>query len=429
MGHAAGYLNGTLGARPDVKKVKIPMYNTEENAIARDLARLYLRHVAQTPPLTREEEVAIAKRLEAARQELLQHVNACPTAQDTLHAVMLRSHSTTTETAVPAASDVMPVDASIQTAGATNDEQHECAGIPLHGSPNSSIEQHVGPILQALQIRIRRHEHGAPEHRLVRIEIAELKETYKAIRRTHRRLLRHKEALIAGHLRLVVALAKRSANRGMPFLDLVQEGNIGLMRAADKFDYRRGFRFSTYATWWIRQAITRAIADQSRTIRVPVHMNETVNRTRRAGRYLANSLGREPSADEIAAAIGTHADEVTAHLNTGRRTLSLEMPYDGDDESFTLASCLADRSEPSPAAGATTKHLQEETRKALRALAPREERILRLRFGIDEHTDHTLEEVGKVFSVTRERIRQLESKALRKLRSPARSKILEEFID
>ncbi|GAB5413373.1 MAG: RNA polymerase sigma factor RpoD [Congregibacter sp.] len=286
-----------------------------------------------------------------------------------------------------------------------------------------------GPKLNAMKEEIQR-----AQRRLVQIEestglsITEIKEINRRMSMGEARARRAKKEMVEANLRLVISIAKKYTNRGLQFLDLIQEGNIGLMKAVDKFEYRRGYKFSTYATWWIRQAITRSIADQARTIRIPVHMIETINKLNRISRQMLQEMGREPTPEELGERMEMPEDKVRKVLKIAKEPISMETPI-GDDEDSHLGDFIEDQTISSPIDSATGQGLQEATKDVLSGLTAREAKVLRMRFGIDMNTDHTLEEVGKQFDVTRERIRQIEAKALRKLRHPTRSDYLRSFLD
>jgi RNA polymerase primary sigma factor len=259
------------------------------------------------------------------------------------------------------------------------------------------------------------------------LSISQIKDINREVSIGEAKARRAKKEMVEANLRLVISIAKKYTNRGLQFLDLIQEGNIGLMKAVDKFEYRRGYKFSTYATWWIRQAITRSIADQARTIRIPVHMIETINKLNRISRQMLQEMGREPTPDELAVRMEMPEDKVRKVLKIAKEPISMETPI-GDDEDSHLGDFIEDTSVASPIDQATAESLRETTHAVLAQLTPREAKVLRMRFGIDLNTDHTLEEVGKQFDVTRERIRQIEAKALRKLRHPSRSEQLRSFL-
>ncbi len=302
------------------------------------------------------------------------------------------------------------------------DPKTKLAAFKQAGNRNWEDVQGLERVVEEQRVRLEEVEmqSGLP--------VEKLKEMYLQIVEGERKADIAKARLVEANLRLVVSIAKKYTNRGLQFLDLIQEGNIGLMKAVDKFEYRRGYKFSTYATWWIRQAITRAIADQARTIRIPVHMIETINKLVRTSRYLMQEIGREPTPEEIAAKMELPVEKVRKVLKIAKEPISLETPI-GEEEDSHLGDFIEDKTVINPSEAIINLNLSEQTRKVLATLSPREEKVLRMRFGIGEASDHTLEEVGQDFSVTRERIRQIEAKALRKLRHPSRAKRLKTFVE
>jgi RNA polymerase primary sigma factor len=307
--------------------------------------------------------------------------------------------------------------------------------FPNHETDPAWIEQHIAENASYSEaLRTRKEKLEELQRALIELEletglmIPEIKELNRRMSIGEAKARRAKKEMVEANLRLVISIAKKYTNRGLQFLDLIQEGNIGLMKAVDKFEYRRGYKFSTYATWWIRQAITRSIADQARTIRIPVHMIETINKLNRIARQMLQEMGREPTPEELGKRMIMPEDKIRKVLKIAKEPISMETPI-GDDEDSHLGDFIEDANVMSPIDAATTEGLREATRRILESLTPREAKVLRMRFGIDMNTDHTLEEVGKQFDVTRERIRQIEAKALRKLRQPSRAEQLRSFLE
>src|SRR5260370_691672 len=369
-----------------------------------DPVRMYLREMGTVPLLTREGEVTIAKRIERGQLVVMKSITRSPIVIKELIAV---------------GDDLRKGVRSIKEIVQFDDE--ELTEEKIANKTRQTLK-YIDKIAKLYEAELKDIEEASE------VGLTELKRTLTFIHRGEAEAEQAKKELIEANLRLVVSIAKKYTNRGLQFLDLIQEGNIGLMKAVDKFEWRRGYKFSTYATWWIRQAITRAIADQARTIRIPVHMIETINKLVRTSRQLVQELGREPTSEEIAKRMDIPVSKVRKILKIAQEPISLETPI-GEEEDSHLGDFIEDKAVVSPSDAVINLNLKAQTSSVLKTLTPREEKVIKMRFGLDDGSEHTLEEVGQSFAVTRDRIRQIEAKALRKRRHPSRSRKLRAFLE